>query len=427
MKLSSLALVLFLGLSGCVRTEATTRTERGPLLRTFHRNQVLEGGVSADVRVTWPTLKLTMVGHDTCRDQEVEEYAEDHITEHSVPSAGPSFSIGTIGTIAAATLFAVSYAVSNTPDRTRIDQAGNYGPSLGTTLRVWSAVSLGVGLPSLVVGIISAIRAGEDTQRVKSEQVANQHDVACNERPITGPVTLQTDHGPLASKPAVDGAVDFEAAELKPALDKLGATELEGLVFYGRGVVVDEQARAALDAFSACLQVDGPFEVAGASEPSLLRRAESLRACRPARGDAVAAPLKAVDDELEKRRAGGAAPGAFSPRAEVTSFEEAVSAWNPRLRFKADSADLARLDNPASIEGQAALVEGVVSEGLTQNIGVLQLGPRELFVFLPPKRAWGFDFGNGTRIEAVVVMSGSQTVGERTLPLARAVWMRPLF
>jgi hypothetical protein len=73
------------------------------------------------------------------------------------------------------------------------------------------------------------------------------------------------------------------------------------------------------------------------------------------------------------------------------------------------------------------LVQGVVVEGMTSNIGVLQVGDRALYVFLPPKRTWGFDFGNGTRVEAVVVLAGTQTVGERTLPLARAVWMRPAF
>jgi hypothetical protein len=72
-------------------------------------------------------------------------------------------------------------------------------------------------------------------------------------------------------------------------------------------------------------------------------------------------------------------------------------------------------------------MQGVVSSGLTENIGVLQLGEREVFVFIPPKRSWGGDFGSGARVEAVAVMAGWQTVGEKTLPLARLVFMRPAF
>lgn len=412
---------LALAVSGCTAAEATTRTERGPLLRTFHRAQTLEGGVSAEARVEWPVLKLTMVGHDTCRDEEVEEYAEDTITERSTPSAGPSLSVGVIGVGAAAALFGISYAVSNTPDRTHIDQAGNYGPSPSTIMRGWSLVGLGIGVPAVAVAIISAVRGGEDTKRVKSEQVASQHDVECNARPITGPVTIQSDRGALASKTAVDGAVDFASTELR------GLGEIDGVVFYGRAAALDEKARAAIDAFWACVQAEPPLELGSATEQALLKRVELLRTCRTVRPD-IEPALQAAEAELNHRREGGAAPpSAFSPRADVASFEEAVSAWNPRLVFKADAPDLARLDDPASIEGQAALVQGVVTDGLAQNIGVLQVGARSLFVFLPPKRSWGFDFGNGTRVEAVVVLSGSQTVGERTLPLARAVWMRPTF
>jgi hypothetical protein len=111
----------------------------------------------------------------------------------------------------------------------------------------------------------------------------------------------------------------------------------------------------------------------------------------------------------------------------VTSFEDAVSAYAPRLVFKAGSADLSRLDAPEQLEGQAVFMQGVVSSGLAQNIGVLQLGEREVFVFIPVKRAWGGDFANGARVEAVAVMAGWQTVGEKTLPLARLVWLRAAY
>jgi len=34
-------------------------------------------------RVDWPLLKLTVVGYDLCRAQQVEEYAEEKITERT--------------------------------------------------------------------------------------------------------------------------------------------------------------------------------------------------------------------------------------------------------------------------------------------------------------------------------------------------------
>jgi hypothetical protein len=55
------------------------------------------------------------------------------------------------------------------------------------------------------------------------------------------------------------------------------------------------------------------------------------------------------------------------------------------------------------------------------------VGPYEVFVFLPTLNRWSTDFGNGTRVEAVAVVKGTQTVGEVTLPLLKAVWMRPAF
>ena len=48
--------ILALGAAGCVHVETTTRTERGPLLRTFERQQVVEGAVRATVTAQWPRL-----------------------------------------------------------------------------------------------------------------------------------------------------------------------------------------------------------------------------------------------------------------------------------------------------------------------------------------------------------------------------------
>lgn len=415
-----LAVLLAVLVGGCARVDTNTRVERGPLLRTFHRPQVLEGGVKADVRAEWPRLALTVIGYDTCRDLTVDEYAEEKITERTSPAAGPALSTGIANLLGSAVLFATSFLVSSEPDRSVIDRSGNFGPSTQQYVRVWSYVTLGIGVPALAVGLITFLRTGEDVERSRAEQITSQQDTTCNERPITGPVTLLGTKDAVGSKTATDGAVDFDASDVKGAI--------ESVQFYGREVELGEEGRAKVHAFGACavLEAEGSRSLDTMGEGALLALAERLRVCRSIRGEALADRIKAVDAELAKRREGGS-PGAFAPGAGAASFEEAVSAYAPKLKLAKGSPDLVKLDAPEAFDGQAALVEGIVAEGVTQNIGVIQIDDRQVFLFIPPKKAWGGDFPNGTRIEAVAVMAGRQTMGERTLPLLRAVWMRSAF
>ncbi|MEW5740527.1 MAG: hypothetical protein AB1938_16485 [Myxococcota bacterium] len=416
----ALTLLLATCLAGCAPIDTTTRTERGPLLRTYSRPQVVAGGTQVDVRVDWPALKLTLVGFDTCRAETVEEYAEERITERTSRAAGPALATGIANVLAAGVLYGVSFAVSSVPNVSYIDEAGRYGPSTQQYVQSAALVTLLIGLPALAVGAIGYLRSGVETETAKVEQVVSQKDARCNDRPAAGPVTLVGPKGPVAAKAAVDGAVDFQAAELSGAPEgiSLGAVEL----------FLDEEAQQRLWGFGACalLEREGVKKLEMMGEGELLARAERLRQCRVVRGDAVAQPIREVDAELSRRRETGA-PGAFAPGSNVGSFEEAVSAYAPKLKFAPNSKDLIRLDTPEALDGQAVLIEGIVAEGMTTNIGVIQVGERQLYLFIPPKRAWGGDFGNGTRVEAVAVMAGTQTVGERTLPLARAVWMRAAF
>jgi hypothetical protein len=406
--------------SSCAPIESTTRTEKGPLLRSYTRPQVVAGGAQVDVRADWPTLKLTLVGFDTCRAETVEEYAEDHITERTSRAAGPALATGIANVLAAAVLYGVSFAVSSVPNVSYIDEAGRYGPSTQQYVQSSALITLIIGVPALAVGMVGLLRSGVETETVKVEQVVSQKDARCNDRPAAGPVALVGPKGVVASKPAVDGAADFSAAEV------MGAPE--GIQFNGVDVQVDEQAQAVLWGFGACavLEREKAKKLSELGEGDLLSRAERLRQCRVVRGAAMTEPIREVDAELSRRRESGA-PGAFAPGANVGSFEEAVSAYAPKLKFAKDSPDNARLDNPDALDGQAVLLEGIVAEGMTTNIGVVQVGDRQLYVFIPNKRAWGGDFGNGSRVEAVAVMAGTQTVGERTLPLARAVWMRAAY
>lgn len=415
-RVGALLAVLLLA-PGCLRVEATKRVERGPLLRTFDRPQLLEGGVTVDARVDWPALKLTFVGHDVCRALTVEEYAEDHITERTAPSVGPALSTGLANVLASAVLFVVSFVVSRAPDTTLIDGGGRYGPSTQQYLQGASLVTLGIGVPALAVGLIGRAQSGDVVETVRAEQVVNQKDARCNERPVTGPAALLSARGVALARPVTDGALDVVAADFKEAP--------EGVRFADREVELDEASREKLAGYGACVQLelDGTPTLEALGESALLARAERLRLCRAVRGEAMAEPIRLVDEELRRRREGGN-PGAFAPGAGAASFEEAVAAYAPTVKLSPTSKDLALLATPEAAEGRAVLLEGVVAEGLTENIGVIQVGDQQVFVFIPPRRTWQERFEVGTRVEAVALMAGKQTVGERTLPLLRAVWMR---
>ncbi len=412
-----LLLLLAWPLAACTAVDSTTRVERGPLLRTFERPVLLEGGVTSDVRVDWPMLKLTVVGYDVCRAEQVEEYAEEKITERSSSAAGPALSTGIANTLASGVLLAVSFLVASSANTNVIDAGGNYGPSTRQYLQGASLVTLGIGVPALIVGLIARARTGEEVQAQRAEQVVSQKDVRCNERPVTGPLTLVSAQGAVLPTQVSDGALDLDGTKSKLAP--------ETMKFAEREVELSEDARALFSAWSACvaLEQEAGKPLDTLSETGLLARAERLRECRQVRGNALEGAVKAVDAELAHRRETGS-PAAWAPGTNVSTFEEAVSAYAPTLKLSANSKDLAVLDAPEAAEGKAVLLEGIVGEGLTENIGIIQLGDRQVFLFIPPKRAWSGNFPNGTRVEAVALISGRQTLGERSLPLLRAVWMR---
>lgn len=418
--MTRLLLCLALAATGCMRIENTVRTERGPLLRTFTRPQVMPGALHAELRVRWPELDVQLTERDVCRETTIEEYAEERITERAAPAAGPALSTGLATTLGAAVLFGLSFVMSPAPDTTLIDTAGRYGPSLRQQFQGYTLLSLGIGVPALIVGGIAFLRTGEDVEQLRVEQETSQKEAPCNPRPVTGTVQAKGPRGVSVPLPVKDGVGLVSAVTLPGPIDEL--------VLGDRPIELDESGLLTLGAFSACvsLEVEGARAPESLSDGALVSRAERLSNCKQVRGDAVLAPLEAAEAELKKRRESGG-PGAFAPGASVTSFEDAVSAYGPRLVFKAGSADLSRLDAPEQLEGQAVVMQGVVSYGLAQNIGVLELGGREVFVFIPQKRAWGGDFANGSRVEAVAVMAGWQTVGEKTLPLARLVWLRAAY
>lgn len=405
--------------AACTRIDSTTRVERGPLLRSFERPVLMEGGFTADVRADWPLLMLTVVQYDVCRAQQVEEYAEDHITERTSNASGPTLSMGISLVLASAILFGVSYLVSPQPDVNTIDRGGRYGASTQQYVQLASGIAGGVGLPALAVGLITRARTGDEVVTQRAEQITGQRDARCNERPATGPASLINAQGAVVPVKVVDGALDVDGRAMPVVPDSMR--------FADRDLELDDGARQTFTAWAACvaLEKDKDKTAEALSESGLLVRAERLHLCRSIRPD-LAAQQKATDDELAHRREKGG-PAAWAPGTNVSSFEEAVSAYAPSIRLNATSKDLVVLDTPEAAEGRAVLLSGIVGEGLTENIGVIQVGEREVFLFIPPRKAWGGTFPNGTRVEVVALIAGRQTLGDRTLPLLRAVWMRSGF
>jgi len=385
---------------------------------------VMEGGVKAELKAAWPRLEVSLAGYDTCRDLTVEEYAEDHITEKTSSAAGPSLSTGISTILASGILFGISYALSNTPDRTRIDGGGNFAPSTRQYVQGASLVSLIIGVPALAVGLITSLRTGEDTVSSKVEQIASQKDAPCNGRPITGPVLLDGDHGAVtAPKTSTDGVVAFDVSEVKGPIT--------GVVVFGRDAELDADAERVLDGFNACaaLEALGARAPESLSDEALATRADLLRQCRPVRGDALAGPLEAVEAEQDRRRGADRPPPDTSQ--PVHSFEEARALYAPSLKLTRESVDLKTLQAPEAVSGHAALLEGVVSEapvpGAAAQVAVVQVGDAQVFLGVPPKAPWAADLRGGNRIEAVVVVAGWSTVSGKTLPLLRGVWVRNRF
>lgn len=410
------ALVIFL-CTACAGMEETVRTERGPLLRSFERPRIVEGGVTGKLTVDPATLKLQLEleGYDTCRTEKIEEYAEDKIHEHRGSGAGASVSAGVAFTAASAVLFIASAFLSHEPNRTKIDGGGNYGAPPFLVARGWGIGLLCVGVPALVVGVIQSLRTGEDIETVKVEQVASQRDETCHVRQIDGPVYARAENGKAVGPlPAEGGAVSLEAKQLPG--------DVEAFVFYEREVTLDDASRSLLIAFNGCLKLEREAlaEPSALSSRGVLERLEAARACRQLRGDAVSAEQARLEADLARRREGG---DVVAAGGGLRSFEDAVSAFPPRFMLHEGSADNAR--SIEELTGQAVLVKGRVQAGLSPNIGVVSYAGREVFVFLPSDAPWASeDFPLGAPVEVIGVVSGMQTVGERTAPLVKAKFMR---
>ena len=406
--------------TGCVRVMHETRTDRGAVLRSFEREVPKEGGgIRARVDVKYPQLQLSFEAFDLCQKERVEEVIEDKITESWAPSAGPAFALGVTGTLVGGGLLAARGAFSNEPNRKEIDPGGRYGPAPRTAVTTWGAVLFTVGIPALVTGIIGLQQSGETTESRRLEQVASSMEVPCNVRPADGQVMLEraTPEGPEQV------TVKTEAGKVTLTAEALRELRLASVHFDGQPVLLAEEESFELQAFLACNELSSKPAVAPPSElsePELVARYNAARQCAQVAPQVGAEPAKALEAEIQSRRGQSPKPVGQAPG----TFEEALAAWPPALRLETGAGDLARLDKVEAHAGKVAQAKGVLKKRLDGNVLLLEVGGRELLVFVPPDAAWPSDFEEGAALEVLGVVIGRQRLGEIHAPLLRAMWIR---
>ncbi len=414
--------VLVLALAGgCFTVESTSRVERGPLLRSYAQDSTLPGGLEGKVAVDGAVVNFAVTAVQTCRTEQFEEYAEERITERQAKGAGAALASGIAAVLGAGVLAVVSLVVSNAPDVSSIDAAGRYGAAPRQHVQAAAVATGGLGLPALVAGIVGAVQSGVDVVSTKTTQVVSSKERPCNPAGASGLLRLSAANGALLSEQPLDGGT---AAVPLAAL----ARPVEAVTLGEQVVQLDQEAQRTLRAATACAQLDArqTGDLSTLGDGQLLRLVESQRGCAPLRRTAPEVTDPSFEAELRRRQLAGhvaAAPTA----TRATSYDEAVAATAPTLRFAEGSGDLGALDAPEPLSGRAATLRGTIEGALSVNIGVVQVADRQLFLVLPNEPAWSGDFSVGARVEVVGILAGVHTVGPRTLPVLRVVWMRNAF
>jgi hypothetical protein len=407
-----------LWLSACATVHTDVHTERGPLLGTTQRVQVIPNdSLRAQVETRYPALTVRFQRADTCRTEEVQSYAEQTITEKSAPEAGPAIATGVPMALLGLGLFLARGVFSDAPNTRVIDSGGHYGVSDQRIATTWSIGLLAVGMPALLSGAVQLAQTGSSTETRKVDEVTDQKDVPCHPKPAAGSARLVTQSGVGPAFEAPQGTLTLDAAAVR-------AHPFETFTLDGAPVTLSDADAAKLDAYQACAQVlPGPLEhgVGALGDDALARAGALAKAC-----DGL--PEQPAKELAAAVAAEQAAREASAPRAPaVKSFEEALAAYPPTLTLSADSADLVKLDHPEALVGQAVLLRGFLDEQVSPNIVVVRVGARRVLMLLEPEALWNTHFAMGSRVEAVAVVAGTQRLGDLDAPLLRAVWMRPSF
>jgi hypothetical protein len=399
-------------LAGCGHVRSETRVERGPTLRSFEREgPATPGGVEATAQAQWPKLALRFSRYDVCKNERVEEFVEERITEVTAPAAAPAISTGVTATLVGAGLWLGSGLFSNQPNTRYIDATGRYGPTDRQVAQGWGTVFLVVGVPALATALVGLAQTGERVETGKAEAVVSAVEAHCHQQPASGAVVA----GRGAPVTLSEGLWELSPEEAQRV--ELSALELEGTE-----VEVSAEAQALVEAFRACargLPAPAAEVLGGMKATDIAEKLDDARSCRKVPGAPADEAVATYEKELDARRERGET-GA-GPRVE--SFEQALEIYSPTDRFEAGSADLEKLSEPEKHVGTSALVRGVLQGWVAPNIALVDIGQRRVWM-LVESGSRREPLGPGTRIEAVATMAGRQQLGALDLPVLRAIWIR---
>ncbi|HEX8705099.1 MAG TPA: hypothetical protein VF815_40080 [Myxococcaceae bacterium] len=405
---------------GCAPMQAERRVEKGPVLRTYAKEEVLgQRRLAADVEARWPKLTMRFISSDVCRTEQREEYVENVITETYEPSAAPATSAGAANTAVGLGLLLARPLFSNEPDRDAIDREGRYGASSRKVATGWGIALVSLGVPSLVTGIVQMMRSGEETETRKAESVVSLREEACHPKPATGTLEFAGGAGaPPTPRTITDGTLELTEEELR-------TMSFAGVLIDGEPAAMSDEDQELVSNFRLCSRVLAePMDAASLAKEDVghlqvLRK--RVVGCKEIPGAPVEDRLRLLDAALAAHGSSAVPPD----EPEINSFEDAVAAHKPGLTLSADSEELSKLENAETLRGQAVVLRGILERLEEQNIAVVRVGDVRVLVFLDEERKWASDFPKGSRVELVGVVMGQQQLGDLEAPLVRALWMRP--
>lgn len=447
-----LAIVLC-GACACVPMQEEVRVERGPLLRTYEREQALGNRtLQAEVLPRWPDLDIRIQRFDTCRTEKVEEYAEDHITERTSRGVGPALTLGICGTLVGGSLLVARNAFSNDPNKDVIDGAGHYGPSPRQVATGWGAAALTAGIPALAVALIDLARSGETSETVKADQVVSARDNLCQPQPVSGNVEMLGAPGPRAY-PLQNGVLTLNPDQLR----ELGEVTMS---LNGEPVFIARAEDEKLNAFRACVRVlpvpkDDQLGLLSAGQ--LHTRLDLVSACARVAPEAAEEAMRAYDGALkgveQRERPQSSVPG---PRIE--SWDEAVEQLQPKRHLAEGTADALAFsrnelpaDEPVTVTGRVrtrtllpfALISrsngfdfvrllngvdpntlGPVVEKRDVDVAVIMLGKQEVLAILAPGAVWDTAVRGGAQLDLVGVVRTVKDSDGKPLSLIEVSWAR---
>lgn len=252
-RLGAAALVLAVG---CAPLDVERRTERGPRVRTYTRQQVLgEKLAYARAEAEWPRLTLHFTQADVCRTEYHDEYADDVITTRSSRGAAAAASTGGVLTFVGGGLVLGRSLFSAEPHSLAIDREGHYGASNRELATGWGTALLILGVPALVSGLVMVARSGEELSTRKADEVVALRELPCQHRPVDGMVELAGGHGPPPPpRMTSHGTLVLTADEMREA-------SFTGLLLDGEPVTLQDDAEDTLETFRTCaLLLERPVE-----------------------------------------------------------------------------------------------------------------------------------------------------------------------